>query len=130
MPTPGQLAELRRQQQLAAHGDFEVHDVIECVSSGDEGHGEEDLAPHQQVLTLQEQLTRQRELRAAEDAERAAAASASRDAGRTADTDADADADADAGAGADEAMQEKGVELEDGHGARTNEGEGELNCVD
>ena len=126
MPTPGQLAELRRQQQLAAQGDFEVHEVIECVSSGDEGHGEEDLAPHQQVLTLQEQLTRQRELRAAEDAERAAAASASRDAGRTADTDADADA----GAGADEAMQEKGVELEDGHGARTNEGEGELNCVD
>ena len=74
MPTPGQIAAVRRQDALAAQGDFEVHEVVECVSSGDEGFGEEDLAPHEQVLTLQEQLTRQRALRAAADSERAAAA--------------------------------------------------------
>ena len=106
MPTPGQLAELRRQQQLAAQGDFEVHEVIECVSSGDEGHGEEDLAPHQQVLTLQEQLTRQRELRAAEDAERAAAIALRDAAARKADGDEQHEISPDAG---------REAELENGH---------------
>ena len=122
MPTPGQLAELRRQQQLAAQGDFEVHEVIECVSSGDEGHGEEDLAPHQQVLTLQEQLTRQRELRAAEDAERSAAI-ALRDAlARAADGDEPHEVAHDEG---------REAELENGcESSRANEGEDDLNHVD
>ena len=122
MPTPGQLAELRRQQQLAAQGDFEVHEVIECVSSGDEGHGEEDLAPHQQVLTLQEQLTRQRELRAAEDAERAAAIALRDAATRKADGDEQHEISPDAG---------REAELENGHeSSRANEGEDDLNYVD
>ena len=43
MPTPRQLDAIYRQQLLAAQGDFEVHEVVECVSEGEEGFGEEDL---------------------------------------------------------------------------------------
>jgi hypothetical protein len=76
MPTPAKLSQAQRQDLLAAQGDFEVHEVFECVSSDEEGFGEEDLQPHEQVRTLQEQLTLQRQQRAAEDEERKAAAAA------------------------------------------------------
>jgi hypothetical protein len=43
MPTPRQLEAVYRQQRLAAQGDFVVHEVVECLSEGEEGFGEEDL---------------------------------------------------------------------------------------
>ena len=49
MPTPKQLQKVYREQQLAAQGDFLVHEVIECLSEGEDGFGEEDLQPHPQI---------------------------------------------------------------------------------
>lgn len=43
MPTRKELYLAKRQEALAAEGDFKVHEVIECVSSGEEGYGDEDL---------------------------------------------------------------------------------------
>jgi hypothetical protein len=82
MPTPSQLEAARRQQELSAQGDFEVHEVIECVSSDDEHFGEEDLLEHKQILTIQEQLTRRRRLAAAAAAAQQAEAAKKADAAR------------------------------------------------
>ena len=43
MPTRKELHLAKRQEALAAEGDFKVYEVIECVSSGEEGYGDEDL---------------------------------------------------------------------------------------
>ena len=43
MPTRKELYLAKRQEALAAEGDFKVYEVIECVSSGEEGYGDEDL---------------------------------------------------------------------------------------
>ena len=64
MPTPEEIYRAKRQEALAAEGDFKVYEVIECVSSGEEGYGEEDL--------LQDKVTK------AESAKEAANAIASR----------------------------------------------------
>ena len=64
MPTREELRRAKRQEALAAEGDFKVHEVIECVSSGEEGYGEEDL--------IQDKVTK------AESAKEAANAAASR----------------------------------------------------
>ena len=43
MSTRNELHLDKRQEALASEGDFKVYEVIECVSSGEEGYGDEDL---------------------------------------------------------------------------------------
>jgi hypothetical protein len=41
MPTPSQIAKAKRAESEDQY--FVVHEVVECVSEGEEGYGEEDL---------------------------------------------------------------------------------------
>ena len=43
MPTPNEIAKMRRNAALAQQGDFYVHEVVECVSSDDENCGNASL---------------------------------------------------------------------------------------
>ena len=43
MPTPSQLAALRRHANGQTNDDFVVHEVVELVDKGEEGFGQEDL---------------------------------------------------------------------------------------
>jgi len=41
MPTPSQIAKAKQAETEDLY--FVVHEVVECVSEGEEGYGEEDL---------------------------------------------------------------------------------------
>jgi hypothetical protein len=49
MPTPSQIAKAKRAASEDPY--FVVHEVVECVSEGEEGFGEEDLPEAQRTPT-------------------------------------------------------------------------------
>jgi hypothetical protein len=57
MPTPSQISAAKRA--AAEDPYFTVHEVVDCVSEGEEGFGEEDLPEEQRSGGAKEQAARQ-----------------------------------------------------------------------